>query len=288
MKAFGNRFVRPVLMAAWVIVLASGGTHLVAQSFSPKKTLPIGLRSQLIGAKQAVVNTTKSLHRYERQILELNGKLDTARKKLAESKIWFDQAGITEPALNKIIPDLVQQQVHLKIDLAGLEARQKIVDQLLAKSKLVQDTAIEKRYKMLVDLRKKQVTQMKKIRSRQMVSEDEVKEAEIALLDAEIQAQKAIREQRGDEEFGRMLREISLAKAEKSARKAVIEGMLESYLRAAKSAKAMKPAEQKLHKIKADLEVSLEGQKYSIEELSEHKRILKSIEKSIADFMAKE
>jgi len=237
----------------------------------------------LVEAKKGVSEAKSVLLEYDQKILQLEKRKAMADHVRKENKAVLNRAEITEPALGEIIPVLVQQRVHLMIDLAGIEARKRAIRNLIEGKKSEKNDPFTKRSLMLIELRNKQLERAHALRKRNAVTETHVQEAHIKLLDAEIQFQKGKREMQGAIEYGRMLREVALEEAEKTARKNVIEKMVKQYLGAAEAAKLLKKAEIRFENSSKEYEHYIECRQKTRKTLQEQMKNLTSIEKQIAE-----
>lgn len=175
-------------------------------------------RAAQLNAKLKDLDLERQKLEQEKSIQE--AKIGQLRNEIQTMQEKHFKKGISSESYTEIVNTLQTQRVQLMIDLAGLEARQRAVQEYRA-AKNANPLFLEVINKMQeqVALLKQTTEEVMELNKRNVGSQMEVREAQRSLLAAEIQLRQ-MQLSNGDspEHSGDELRRIALERAEKSAR----------------------------------------------------------------------
>ena len=222
------------LIVTCCIILSSFSAQLCGQNVpaNSKGVLVTALKTQL---SEAVAKRERLVNKLEMTKDELRS-LEEDRRKIQKKQ---DKMGISGDSFSEIMRALQSQRVQLSIDLAGLNARREAMVREFDKQRQqveLQNSGLIKKLTQLMDLQKQELAQLQSLQSQNSVSERQVNAARKRLLEAEIRLMqaKAPTLEPGAQDMSFQLRDISLDRAEKTARLQKIEQLLAQYATARK------------------------------------------------------
>ena len=167
------------------------------------------------------------------QVSRLSIQLDSAIKNQLSLVAKQDSAGVSSESFGEVIRSLQSQAVQLKIDLAGLEARRNFLQQASTElGKENNDNGILRPLQRTLQLAQENHKRLSKSSS----PPEQVREAELNLLETEVRLAEAKQEAKQNNpqlsKISNQMFETSLERAEKTARLAIVQDMLNSITEA--------------------------------------------------------
>jgi hypothetical protein len=175
--------------------------------------------------------------------METRSRIETLRAANEEYALQHDRVGISAASFEEVLRSLQTQRVQLSIDLAGLEARREAMIEQQEQWSGQDDPARSTIQAALADLlaaQNENVRRIQALHEKGHVSESDLQGANEKLLEAKIrvaQAAQAPQDERRQQVENELL-QLSLSRAESSARLSKIQELLDEFTRARMSLEA--------------------------------------------------
>lgn len=169
----------------------------------------------------------------EREIQERLDRIKTSetiiadaddRSRLLQDKIELlkqeeTKMSVSSESYPEVLKTLHSQRVQLLIDLAGIEARHKAIEEAIDRVRFETSAKIDDSLKRLLAIRERDLERLRQLHANGTVSMNEISKAEVALLEAKTRVAQLKEPSDGmlDHLNGQLL-DTSLEKAEKTAR----------------------------------------------------------------------
>lgn len=198
-----------------------------------------GVAGQLIGQLEQYEALAERVrgdrHKSESALKALEDQSAALKEQIREALAAQDALNVSEGSFEEVQRFLQTQRVTLMIDLAGLDARQKTVLELSeqnARESEKRSGPIVAKLAELVELERKHYAQQAQLFEKGAQSRAVLDECEKAVIVAEIQWLQALQaaNQTGPASVDPALAELTLSRAEKTARLAQTEELLKSLL----------------------------------------------------------
>ena len=219
-----SQLARPLLYLVFGIFLLIGARQSLGQSVpNPPKKSPEMIK--LEGFIKQRMNYQKEI---EESIAETTDKTQLLNTELESLEKLEREMIVSAESYPEVLRTLHSQRVQLSIDLAGLEARHQAIKEAVATISATKMENLIGPLQKLVAIRASELDRLKAAHDKGIISLDDVRAAEIALLESKTRlAQKTSSSASASGQLNDQLLATSLEKAEKAARLAKTSSLIE-------------------------------------------------------------